>query len=143
MLVKFVQGMKERCEYIMGKIYGYCRISTKHQEIGRQQVNILRAYPTAARLQNIPFTLTPNTNEYRSVSLDWSQYNYTNKNFKVYKSSDGGNTYETVGIDYKSVKKVKCLQVYPADGAANQLKVWMENNGYGKGIIKVDSVSIE
>ena len=47
MLVKFVQGMKERCEYIMGKIYGYCRISTKHQEIGRQQVNILRAYPTA------------------------------------------------------------------------------------------------
>lgn len=46
MLVKFVQGMKERCEYIMGKIYGYCRISTKHQEIGRQQVNILRACHT-------------------------------------------------------------------------------------------------
>lgn len=30
-----------------GKIYGYCRISTKHQEIGRQQVNILRAFPDA------------------------------------------------------------------------------------------------
>lgn len=29
------------------KIYGYCRISTKHQEIGRQQLNILRAFPTA------------------------------------------------------------------------------------------------
>lgn len=28
MLVKFAQGMKERCQYIMGKIYGYCRIST-------------------------------------------------------------------------------------------------------------------
>lgn len=103
----------------------------------------LSAYAMTARLQNIPFTLTPNTNGYGSVSLDWSQYNYSNKNFKVYKSSDGGNTYETVGIDYKSVKEVKCLQVYPADGAANQLKVWMENNGYGKGIIKVDSVSIE
>lgn len=33
--------MEER----IGKIYGYCRISTKHQEIGRQQVNILRAFP--------------------------------------------------------------------------------------------------
>lgn len=31
----------------IGKIYGYCRISTKHQEIGRQQVNILRAFPDA------------------------------------------------------------------------------------------------
>ena len=103
----------------------------------------LSAYAMTARLQNIPFTLTPNTNGYGSVSLDWSQYNYSNKNFKVYKSSDGGNTYETVGIDYKSVKEVKCLQVYPADGAANQLKVWMENNGYGKGIIKVDSVYID
>ena len=30
-----------------GKTYGYCRISTKHQEIGRQQVNILRAFPDA------------------------------------------------------------------------------------------------
>lgn len=30
-----------------GKIYGYCRVSTKHQEIGRQQLNILRAFPDA------------------------------------------------------------------------------------------------
>lgn len=28
-------------------IYGYMRVSTKHQEIGRQRVNILKAYPTA------------------------------------------------------------------------------------------------
>ncbi len=28
-------------------IYGYLRVSTKHQEIGRQRVNILRAYPDA------------------------------------------------------------------------------------------------
>lgn len=103
----------------------------------------LSAYAMTARASSLPFTLTPNTNGYGSVSLDWRQYNYSNKNFKVYKSSDGGNTYETVGIDYKSVKEVKCLQVYPADGAANQLKVWMENNGYGKGIIKVDSVYID
>ena len=34
-----------------------------------------------------------------SVSLDWSDYNYEDKNFKVYKSDDGGSTYETIGID--------------------------------------------
>lgn len=30
-----------------GLIYGYLRVSTKYQDIGRQRVNILRAYPTA------------------------------------------------------------------------------------------------
>ena len=89
----------------------------------------------------MPFTLTPNTNGYGSVSLDWRQYNYSNKNFKVYKSSDGGRTYETVGIDYKSVREVKVLQVYP-DVGANQLQNWLVNTGYGQGIIKVGQVSI-
>ena len=102
----------------------------------------LSAYAMTAR-GGLPFTLTPNTNGYGSVSLDWRQYNYSNKNFKVYKSSDGGRTYETVGIDYRSVTQVRLLQIYPIDEAANQLKVWMENNGYGKGIIKVDSVYID
>lgn len=102
----------------------------------------LSAYAMTAR-GGLPFTLTPNTNGYGSVSLDWRQYNYSNKNFKVYKSSDGGRTYETVGIDYRSVTQVRLLQIYPIDAAANQLKVWMENNGYGKGIIKVDSVYID
>ncbi len=103
----------------------------------------LSAYAMTARGGSLPFTLTPNTNGYGSVSLDWRQYNYSNKNFKVYKSSDGGRTYETVGIDYRSVTQVRLLQIYPIDAAANQLKVWMENNGYGKGIIKVDSVYID
>lgn len=31
----------------MGTIYGYCRVSTPHQDIIRQKINILRAYPTA------------------------------------------------------------------------------------------------
>lgn len=31
----------------MGLIYGYLRVSTKHQDISRQRVNILREYPTA------------------------------------------------------------------------------------------------
>lgn len=85
-------------------------------------------------------TLTPNTSGYGSVSLDWGNYNYANKNFKVYKSSNGGKSYETVGIDYTSIKEVKCLQIYPCTEANGQLKKWMETNGYGKGIIKVDSV---
>lgn len=103
----------------------------------------LSAYAMTAKGEGLPFTLTPNTNGYGSVSLDWRQYNYSNKNFKVYKSSYGGRTYETVGIDYRSVTQVRLLQIYPIDAAANQLKVWMENNGYGKGIIKVDSVYID
>lgn len=101
----------------------------------------LSAYAMTAKGGSLPFTLTPNTNGYGSVSLDWRQYNYSNKNFKVYKSSDGGRTYETVGIDYKSVREVKVLQVYP-DVGANQLQNWLVNTGYGQGIIKVGQVSI-
>ena len=44
--------------------------------------------------------LSAHTDGYGSVSLDWSDYNYEDKNFKVYKSDDGGSTYETIGIDY-------------------------------------------
>lgn len=34
-------------------IYGYLRISTKHQDISRQRVNILKAYPTAILYEEI------------------------------------------------------------------------------------------
>lgn len=92
---------------------------------------------------NFNITLTPNTNGYGSVSLDWSNYAYQDKNFKVYKSSDGGKTYETIGIDYTLVKDIKCLQIYPIAEASSQMKTWIETNGYGKGIIKIDSVYID
>ena len=90
---------------------------------------------------NFNITLTPNTNGYGSVSLDWSNYAYQDKNFKVYKSSDGEKTYETVGIDYTLVSSVKVLNIYNPNysGAAN-LKGWMQS--YGKGIISVDQVTI-
>ena len=42
-----------------------------------------------------------------------------------------------------SVKEIKVLQIYPIENAKGQLKTWMETNGYGKGIIKVDSVYID
>lgn len=72
----------------------------------------LSAYAMTARVGNLPFTLTPNTNGYGSISLNWSNYAYQDKNFKVYKSSDGGSTYETVGIDYTLVSSVKVLNIY-------------------------------
>lgn len=97
----------------------------------------------ALRNSNFDITLTANTDGYGSVSLDWSNYNYYDKNFKVYKSSDGGRTYETVGIDYTLVNEVKCLQIYPISNTSNQLKTWIETSGYGKGIIKIDSVYID
>lgn len=37
----------------MSRIYGYCRISTKQQNIERQQRNITRAYPTAIIINEI------------------------------------------------------------------------------------------
>ncbi len=58
--------------------------------------------------------------------------------YKVYKSTDGNN-YETVGINFEEIKSVKVLNIYPT-GGANKLKSWMENQGYGKGIIHVDEV---
>lgn len=97
----------------------------------------------ALRNSNFDITLTANSEGYGSVSLDWSGYDYYDKNFKVYKSADGGVTYETIGIDYTLVDEVKCLQIYPIADASNQLKTWMQSNGYGKGIIKVDSVYID
>lgn len=37
----------------MGNIYGYLRVSTKHQDISRQRVNIMRAYPDAILYEEI------------------------------------------------------------------------------------------
>lgn len=91
------------------------------------------------QLSSFDITVTPNTSGYGSVSLDWSNYNYADKNFKVYKSSDGTN-YETIGIDYTTVKSVKVLNVYPQE-EARQYAGWMQN--WGKGIIQADQVAIE
>ena len=84
------------------------------------------------------------------VNLDWSKTVgttndiLTDSTYKAYKSTDNGNTWQTISLmDYTKVTEVKVLQIYPHPNAANQLKTWMETNGYGKGIIKVDSVYID
>ena len=90
---------------------------------------------------NPVLTATANSNSIGSVSLDWSQGSSSDMMYKGYSSSDGGNTWNSISLmDYNSISQVKVLQIYPHDSAANQLKTWMETNGYGKGIIKVDSV---
>ncbi|ORX79223.1 hypothetical protein BCR32DRAFT_328223 [Anaeromyces robustus] len=42
----------------------------------------------------------------------------------------------------KRQQKIKILQIYPKVEAANQLRQWMEIEGYGKGIIDVNSVCL-
>lgn len=77
------------------------------------------------------------------MMINNTSYSKKNVMFKGYQSKDGGKTWQTISLmDYTSVKNIKVLQIYPIDSAKNQLKTWMETNGYGKGIIKVDAVSI-
>ena len=92
--------------------------------------------------QHLFITATPDNSGYGSVMVDWSTYDYRNKNFKVYRQSNGID-YESVGIDYTSVTNIRVLQIYPIDAAKNQMKDWMVTQGYGKGIIQVDSVYID
>lgn len=95
------------------------------------------------------FTLSANNDNSANdglgaVDLDWSSYSKKNVMFKGYQSKDGGKTWQTISwMDYTSVKEIKVLQIYPIENAKGQLKTWMETNGYGKGIIKVDSVYID
>lgn len=79
-----------------------------------------------------------------AIGLDWSTYTKKNVVFKGYQSKDDGKTWQSISLmDYTAVKNIKVLQIYPTTEATNQLKTWMETNGYGKGIIKVDSVYID
>lgn len=79
-----------------------------------------------------------------AVDLDWSTYTEKNVVFKGYSSNDNGATWQSISLmDYTDVKTVKVLQVYPVAETKNQLKTWMETNGYGKGILKIDSVYID
>ena len=94
------------------------------------------------------FTLSANNDNSANdglgaVDLDWSTYTKKNVMFKGYQSKDNGITWQSISLmDYTSVKNINVLQIYPIDNAKNQLKTWMETNGYGKGIIKVNSVSL-
>lgn len=108
-------------------------------------VNVAADTKLYAQWEKMPFVIdaTPDNDGHGSATVSWPEYDYSNKNFKVYQSADNGATWNSVGVDYRDVEQVRCLQIYPADEYKGQLKTWMETNGYGKGIIKVDEVSID
>ena len=91
----------------------------------------------------IRLKVTPNSDDLGYVVFDWSRdsagnpYAFEDKNYFLYSSSDGGNKYNRVGIDYESVSEVRCLQIYPE---IPQIKDWVVNSGYGQGKIIVDEV---
>lgn len=86
--------------------------------------------------------LTPNSSGYGQMNIDWQEYDYYDKYFRVFRKSDQNPNYESIQIDYTKVTSVKCLQIYPIQAAAGQMRSWVVNTGYGKGIIQVDSVSL-
>lgn len=100
-------------------------------------------YPGQYGSGGLDITLTPNATGYGSMYIEWksSGYAYQDKYFRVFRRSDTSD-YENVSIDYRQVTSVRCLQIYPTGQAANQMKNWVVNTGYGKGIIQVDSVQI-
>lgn len=57
----------------MGKLYGYCRISTRNQSIERQVRNILRVYPEAIIIKEI----------YTGTSFDRPEWNKLMRTIQV------------------------------------------------------------
>jgi hypothetical protein len=82
-------------------------------------------------------TATPN-NEEDYIHLDWN-INDTSKTYSymAYKRTEGESEFQTIPLK----DNLKVLNIYP--GAGNNLKTWMETNGYGKGKISVDEVNID
>lgn len=108
-------------------------------------VNVTADTKLYAQWEKIPFVIdaTPDNDGHGSATVSWPDYDYTNKNFKVYQSADNGSTWNSVGVDYRDVEQVRCLQIYPHPSAINQMKAWVEDTGYGQGIVKIDAVSQE
>lgn len=72
-----------------------------------------------------------------SISLNWSMGENNDKySYMLYSKDSKEEVFQS--IPAKATAKV--LNVYPNVG--NNLKTWMETNGYGKGLISVDEVSI-
>ncbi|ADL50938.1 cohesin domain-containing protein [Clostridium cellulovorans] len=96
------------------------------------------AYAEAVTTQAAPtLTATPN-NQGNYISLKWTTPDPT-KNYSYMIYSKKSTDTEFQSIPAKS--NVKVLNVYP--GVGNNLKTWMETNGYGKGYISVDEVDID
>ena len=98
------------------------------------------AFAQSPRLQ---VTADPTNNVGRGyVTVDWQSYDWHNKYYKVYRQEDNGVTYQSVGVDYHLINRVRTLQIYPDTVEQRNLHSWVVDTGYGKGIIQVDQVSL-
>jgi hypothetical protein len=97
-------------------------------------VNVVKTNPST-------LTLTPNPSG-NYIDLNWTAPTSTPTSSQSYSYmlySKGVNDTSFQTIPAKS--SIKVLNVYPNLG--NNLKTWMETNGYGKGLISVDEVNID
>lgn len=83
---------------------------------------------------NLSITATPVEGK-NYVHLEWNNVGegYT---YMVYSKGESEEVYQSI----PSKTNIKVLNVYP--DAGNNLKTWMETNGYGKDLISVDEISI-
>lgn len=110
--------------------------------------NISDAYKFEVKQRpRLYITATPTNNDPTNnvgrgyVTVDWQSYDWPNKYYKVYRQDDNGSTYQSVGVDYHMIKRVRVLQVFPDLAEQNNLHSWVVDTGYGQGIIQVDQVS--
>lgn len=77
-------------------------------------------------------------NEDNSISLKWDIKDKDNQySYRLYSK-------DKEAVDFQSIpakSTVKVLNVYP--GVGDNLKKWMEDDGYGKGLITVDKIDID
>lgn len=133
--------LKSKLKWLL-KFVQICLILLILVNVSILEVNAAQ-YPGQFGSGGLDTALTPNATGYGSMYIEWksSGYAYQDKYFRVFRRSETSD-YENVQIDYRQVTSVRCLQIYPTGQAANQMKNWVVNTGYGKGIIQVDSVKI-
>ncbi|WP_069998205.1 PA14 domain-containing protein [Cellulosilyticum sp. I15G10I2] len=96
----------------------------------------------------IHLTAKPKSEE-NAIELKWNAPSTSNfYNYTVYRKQENTNTFQSISsinIDaYKEAgKKVKVLNLHPNKSGAASLKTWMENNGYGKGVLSINPVKID
>ena len=83
---------------------------------------------------NLNITATPIEGK-NYVHLEWNNVGEGYK-YMVYSKGQGEEVYQSI----PSKTNIKVLNVYPDKG--DNLKTWMETNGYGKGLISVDSLNL-
>ena len=85
------------------------------------------------------FILTLSSDD-TGVEISWDSKD--DRLYRTYKSDDG-TSFSPLGMDYNLADDINVLQIYPVEEADGQLKEWLETNGYGKGVVHVDSVCID